>query len=106
MKDQPALIRKPAVRWVHGRVKGVELNVASDAAAPLLKSHTFELRKDGLWFHRKHSSKWTKVEFAGLVAEARRQEAAAKAAEQARWEDPRQMRMFEPKKDEQRSLNI
>lgn len=106
MSDQIQLMRRPAVRRVHGRVKGVELNVASESAAPLLKSHTFELRKDGLWFHRKHSSKWTKVGFAGLVAEAKRQDAEAKAAERAKWEDPRQMRMFEPKKDEQRSLNI
>lgn len=108
MNDQPQLIKSPPWRRVFGRVKGVEINLAVDPAnAPaIMKHHVFELRKDGLWFRRKHFSQWTKVGFAGLVAEARRQKKEADAAARAKWEDPRQMNFLDIKKDEQRSLNI
>lgn len=93
-------------RRVFARVKGVELDVSKDPTVEVLKPHVFELRRDGVWFRRKHSPKWLHVGFAGLLAEARRQEAEAKLAADAKREDPRQMLMFVPaeRRDEQRSL--
>lgn len=100
---QSALIRQPAVRRVFGRVKGVPVDLAVDGP-PNPKPHVFELRKDGIWFRRKHSPKWTTIKFAELVAEARRQQAMEKALADARREDPRQMVMFTAAEPEQQHV--
>lgn len=81
-------------RKVCARVKGVMLPVAEKDGIQLLKPHTFELRKDGLWWHMKHSSKWGHVGFEGLVDETKRQTEEAKAVADAKREDPRQLVMF------------
>src|SRR6266550_6232674 len=99
MKAKSKLIkqRKPHVRRVFGRVKDVVVDWSTNGNQHKQKAAalaTFELRKDGLHFHRKHSPKWHAVAFSGLVAESRRQQAMAKALADAQYEDPRQLVMF------------
>ena len=103
--------RKKHVRLVFGRIKDVPVGTHEDKHGRLVPTlHEFELRKArtvadengskeqpaGIYFHRKHSSKWLYVSLPDLAVEAKRQQGERNALEAARCEDPRQFVMFVP----------
>lgn len=88
--------RKP-VRRVFGRLKGVKLDVAEEAAGPVWRDFTVELTREGLRLRKFRGRSWLKVSLADVMAAVRflrDRDAAEKAALlKAVREDERQFKM-------------